>query len=99
MEINEATQILNALSSEPRLAIYKILVKHSKTGITPTEISELLDNMPRNTLSFHLSALSNAGLCETQKNGKQVIYTANCNAIKQVAEFLLKDCYLGGCTC
>ncbi|MDD4556524.1 MAG: helix-turn-helix domain-containing protein [Alphaproteobacteria bacterium] len=99
MKINEVSNIFNALSQENRLRVFRILVEHSKDGITPTEIATLMGNMPRNTLSFHLNALSHAGLCNTSKNGKQIIYKPNCSVIKKVAEFLLKDCCDGGCKC
>lgn len=99
MKINEVSNVFNALSQENRLRVFRILVEHSKDGITPTEISALMNDMPRNTLSFHLNALSQAGLCHTSKNGKQIIYKPNCSTIKKVAEFLFKDCCDGGCKC
>lgn len=99
MKTNQATVIFDALSQENRLKVFKILVKHSKDGITPTEIAEKMGNMPRNTLSFHLNLLSQADLCTFEKSGKQLIYKPTCSTIKQVAEFLLKDCCDGGCKC
>lgn len=99
MKPKQITQVFDALSQENRLKIFRILVEHSKNGITPTEISALMGDMPRNTLSFHLSLLSQAALCSFEKNGKQIIYKPNCNTIKKVAEFLLKDCCNRGCKC
>lgn len=99
MKPNKVTAIFSALSQENRLKVFRILVENSKDGITPTEISGLMDDMPRNTLSSHLSILSQAGLCSSEKNGKQIIYKPNCSTIKKVAEFLLKDCCDGGCKC
>lgn len=99
MKLSQISIVFDALSQENRLKIFRILVEHSKEGITPTEIASLLDDMPRNTLSFHLSLLNKANLCEFEKKGKQVIYKPTCSTIKNVAEFLLKDCCQGECKC
>lgn len=99
MKINQISIIFDALSQENRLKVFKILVKYSKNGITPTEISKLMGNMPRNTLSFHLNLLNQANLCVSEKQGKQIIYKPNCSIIKEVANFLIQDCCTGGCKC
>ncbi len=100
MKIDKVCDVFDALSQVNRLKIFRILVEHSKEGITPTEISEKMGKMPRNTLSFHLSLLSNSGLCTSEKQGKQVIYKAKCDTIRKIAGFLLKDCCDdGGCKC
>lgn len=99
MNIDITCNAFDALSQINRLKIFRILVENSKNGITPTEIAKLMDNMPRNTLSFHLSLLSNAELCTSEKKGKQIIYKPKCDTIKQMAAFLLKDCCDGECKC
>lgn len=99
MKTDKITSVFNALSQDTRLRIFRILVEHSKDGITPTEISALMGDTPRNTLSFHLNLLTNADLCTFKKSGKQVIYKPNCETVKKVANFLLKDCCDGGCKC
>lgn len=99
MDIDKVCDVFDALKQENRLKVFRILVEHSEKGITPTQIADLMGKMPRNTLSFHLSLLSNAGLCTSEKNGKQVIYKPNCGLVKQIAAFLLKDCCDGECKC
>ncbi len=99
MKKNNYCNVFNALSNETRLEIFKLLVEHSKDGITPTEISSLMNDIPRNTLSFHLTLLTHAELCESTKNGKQVVYKPNCGKIKEITHFLLKDCCQGECKC
>ena len=98
MNTENISLVFDSLSQENRLKIFRILVENSKNGITPTEISNLMNKMPRNTLSFHLSILTQAGLCTYEKNGKQVIYKPICSIIKEVAAFLLKDCCDIGCS-
>lgn len=91
MLIEEAVKIFTALAQENRLQVYKILVEHSLKGICPCEIAQIL-NMPRNTLSFHLSLLTNAGLVSKTKDGKRLIYKPNCSKIKETMAFLHNDC-------
>lgn len=84
--------VLDALSNETRLQIFLILVKNCRDGIIPTDISKLMNDFPRNTLSFHLSLMVNAGICESERKGKQIYYRAKCEVIKEIASFLLSDC-------
>lgn len=91
MKTNEAVMIFTALAQETRLEIYKILVEHSLEGICPCEIADKL-KIPRNTLSFHLSLLSQAGLCTKTKQGKMLFYKPNCAKIKETMEFLHSAC-------
>lgn len=91
--------VFDALSNETRLQIFRILVRNSATGITPTDISKQMNEFPRNTLSFHLSLMSNAGLCFSERQGKQIFYKPNCQVIKEITKFLLNDCCEGECIC
>ena len=95
----EIIKTFEALSQESRLKIFRIMVEHSKDGITPTEIIKIMGSIPKNTLSFHLNVLTNANLCSFEKQGKSLIYKPNCKLIKKTAKFLLKDCCEGECTC
>ncbi len=103
MEVKEACTIFTALAQETRLQVYKILVENSLNGICPCEIAEKLE-IPRNTLSFHLSLLTQAGLCSKIKKGKMLFYKPNCQKIKETMTFLHKDCVachnkIGGFEC
>ncbi len=98
-ELADIAAVFDALGNESRLRIFRILVQHSKDGITPTEISGLMNDLPRNTLSFHLSLMSNVGLCSSEKQGKQMFYKPNCKQIKEITKFLLTDCCDKECQC
>lgn len=98
-ELTDIAAVFDALGNESRLRIFRILVQHSKDGITPTEISRLMNELPRNTLSFHLSLMSNVGLCSSEKRGKQIFYKPNCKQIKEITKFLLTDCCDKECQC
>lgn len=91
MEIQEAVKIFTALAQENRLQVYKILVENSIDGICPCKIADIL-KMPRNTLSFHLSLLTQAGLVTKTKKGKMLFYRPNCAKIKETMAFLHNDC-------
>lgn len=91
MNTEEAVLVFTALSQETRLNIFRILVDNSLEGICPCEIAEQL-KIPRNTLSFHLSLLTQAKLCSFEKSGKMLIYKPNCKEIEKVMKFLHKDC-------
>lgn len=99
IESNEIIKIFEALSQVNRLQIFRIMVEHSKNGITPTDIIKLMGGIPKNTVSFHLNALLQANLCSFEKKGKSLIYKPNCSMVKDAACFLLKDCCDGECKC
>ena len=98
MKLDKLTTVFDALSQETRLKVFRILVENSKDGICPCEIAEKL-KIPRNTLSFHLSLLSQANLCQQTRKGKMFFYKPNCDAVKKAAAFLLKNCCEGECKC
>lgn len=91
MEINEALKAFAALSQETRLQTLRILVEYGKQGVAAGVLSEKL-GIPHNTLSFHLSHLSHAGLVCFKKQGRSIIYYANLDALQDLVKFLLKDC-------
>jgi len=70
---------------------FKILLEYGRTGIAAGGLSERL-GVPHNTLSFHLSHLSHAGLVSSHKQGRSVIYKANCDATDALVAFLVENC-------
>lgn len=91
MDINTATVILAALAQETRLRAYRLLVQAGPAGLAAGVLSEAL-RIPHNTLSFHLSHLSHAGIISSQKQGRSVLYSANFEAISELIGFMVKDC-------
>jgi DNA-binding transcriptional ArsR family regulator len=76
MEQRIATAIFESLSSALRLDIYRLLVRQGPEGMVAGAISSALDIPPTN-LSFHLKALSQAGLVDGQQEGRYQRYRAN----------------------
>lgn len=91
MDINKALSAFSALSQETRLRVFKILVEYGPKGTPAGTLSERLD-IPHNTLSFHLSHLSHAGLVTSSKEGRSIIYAANCGLIEKLIGYLNENC-------
>jgi DNA-binding transcriptional ArsR family regulator len=67
---------LAALGQDSRLSVYRVLVKRGPQGFAAGELGERL-KIPGPTLSFHLKALSHAGLVTTRKESRFIYYSAN----------------------
>lgn len=91
MDINEAALAFDALSQETRLKAYRLLVESGSHGVPAGVLSEAL-GVPNNTLSFHLSHLSNAGLVTSQREGRSIIYRANHGFTHNLIKFLVEKC-------
>jgi DNA-binding transcriptional ArsR family regulator len=91
MEIGQATAAFGALSQATRLRVLRLLVKHGEGGAAAGTLSEAL-GIPHNTLSFHLSHMSKAGLVLSRRAGRSIIYKANFALITGLVRFIVEDC-------
>jgi DNA-binding transcriptional ArsR family regulator len=91
MDIDRAVIAFSALSQETRLQVFKLLIEYGTEGSPAGALSEQL-GIPHNTLSFHLAHLSHAGLVTSQREGRSVIYAANCDAIEGLIGYLKENC-------
>jgi len=91
MEIQKAIMMFDALSQETRLRAFRLLVKAGPAGLAAGVLSEKLST-PHNTMSFHLSHLSNAGIIASRKEGRSVIYSANYDETRDLIAFMVEDC-------
>lgn len=94
MKIKQAVAALSALAQESRLKVFRILVEAGLDGLPAGQIAEKL-KIPAATLSFHLKELVNAGLVQSQKEGRSVIYAMNVKGINCLMAFLTEDCCQG----
>jgi DNA-binding transcriptional ArsR family regulator len=85
---------LSALAQTTRLQAFRLLVKHEPQGLPAGEIARALE-VPQNTLSSHLSILSQADLVSSERQGTTIIYRANLEHLGAIISFLLKDCCAG----
>ena len=103
MEIKQAVIALTALAQESRLRVFRLLVPAGEAGLAAGEIAERLE-IPSATLTFHLKELNHAGLVESRREGRSIIYSLRCQAMNDLLTFLAKDCCKGqpelcGITC
>ncbi|MEM9400241.1 MAG: metalloregulator ArsR/SmtB family transcription factor [Verrucomicrobiota bacterium] len=91
MDLERAIKAFDALSQETRLKVFKILIEYGKSGTSAGTISDRL-SIPHNTLSFHLSHLTQAGLISARKDGRSMIYAANVNSIESLINYLRENC-------
>ncbi|UVT17084.1 MAG: helix-turn-helix transcriptional regulator [Nitrospira sp.] len=91
MENNEAVAAFDALSQETRLRVFRLLVEHGRDGAPAGTLSETL-GIPHNTLSFHLSHMSHAGLVQSRREGRSIIYRANFEFFTDLIRYMVKDC-------
>ncbi len=97
METNTALHSLSALAQESRLGIFRALVQAGPQGLPAGAIAERLA-LPANTLSFHVRRLEQAGLATARRDGRQIIYRANFEAMNALLAYLTENC-CGGETC
>lgn len=94
MDVLAALDALSALSSETRLWVFRLLVQAGTTGLSAGDIAEHLDAR-QNTMSSHLKILSGAGLINSERQGRSIIYRANYATVRELIEFLMQDCCAG----
>jgi len=94
MEKKLATTIFESLSSGVRLDVYRLLVKNAPDGLVAGEIATLLA-LPSTNLSFHLKALTQAGLLAVIQEGRYQRYRANLAVMQELIEYLTAECCTG----
>ncbi len=91
MDKLHATKIFESLASGIRLDIFRLLVKHAPTGLVAGEIAALLD-LPPNNLSFHLKAMTHAGLINVIQEGRYQRYRAHLTLMQSLIDYLTAEC-------
>ena len=91
MDIKDALTAFDSLSQETRLRVFRLLVEHGPDGAPAGTLSAALD-IPHNTLSFHLSHMSNAGLVISRREGRSIIYSANFEFFTGLIRYMVEDC-------
>ena len=76
MDKTEALTAFSALSQEGRLDVFRLLVRAGPEGLAAGAIAEAVGRAA-NTLSAQLNLLSQAGLIESRREGRSIIYSAS----------------------
>lgn len=91
MKTIEALSALAALAQATRLAVFRRLVAAGPEGLTAGRLGKAVKAAPA-TLSFHLKALSNAGLVSARPEGRYVRYVASFTAMNGLVDYLSANC-------
>lgn len=85
---------LTALGHEPRLAIFRLLMRRYPDRVPAGEIADVLD-FRASTLSSYLAALLQAGLVTQLRTGTSLLYRVNMEEVRKTFDYLLRDCCRG----
>lgn len=89
MDKKLAIQALAALAQDTRLDIFRHL---AQTGPQPAgQIGERF-GLAWATLSFHLNTLKRTGLLHCRREGRQLVYQADCGAVASLMAYLTEHC-------
>lgn len=98
MTESQALQAFAAISHVTRLRIVRLLVVAGADGRSAGAIAEAMDDAPPSRVSFHLHQLEKAGLVESRRDGRSIIYSAVFPALSDLVAFLMRDCCEGHCS-
>ena len=94
MKTKTAIAVFEVLTSEARLAIFRLLVKYAPNGLVAGDIARRL-KVTNTNLSFHLKALLHAGLITMEKEGRFLRYRANIPVMLDTIAYLTAECCSG----
>jgi len=91
MEKTAATAVFESLASGHRLDIWRLLIRHGTVGLVAGEIAASL-HIPPTNLSFHLKAMTQAGLLSVEQEGRYQRYRANLALMQDLIAYLTAEC-------
>lgn len=91
MDDTSAVKALSALAQASRIEAFRLLVRAGPEGLAAGDIARALE-VPHNTLSAHLSILANAGLVDSRRAGRSVIYAVNYAGTRDLLAYLMEEC-------
>lgn len=94
MQTPVAVEALSALAHGHRLAVFRLLVRAGEEGLAAGDIAREI-GVPPSTLSSHLTILGHAGLVQSRRDGRSVIYSADYAGMRALLAFLVADCCAG----
>ena len=83
--------MFNALGSEPRLRVIRLLLSAHPQGLVVGEIQKALGTSP-STLSHHLERLKHEGLVTVKRESTYLRYSASTPALQELLTFLVAEC-------
>ena len=94
MDETQAAAAFAALSQETRLRLIRLIAEAGPPGMRAGALQASL-GVPGSTLSFHLSALEQAGLVQSTKQGRTVIYAVKLIGLRNLVLSVTETCCVG----
>lgn len=91
MESIEAAGKFAALAQATRIEAMRLLAERGASGMAAGDLASAL-GQPPSTLSFHLSALEQAGLVQSTRQGRRVIYAVRFAGLRALFSLLTETC-------
>jgi DNA-binding transcriptional ArsR family regulator len=91
MDRGKALAALSALAHGARLDLIRLLVSKGAEGLSAGEIAREL-GLSSSRLSFHLSAMEQAGLLTSRRVARNVFYAVDAAGLGATIGWLLNDC-------
>ena len=90
----QALQVMSALAQVTRLEVFSLLVDQLPEGMASGDLAAATGTSP-NTMSAHLAILARAGLVQSDKVGRTVVYRAQTTTVEELSAFLARACERG----
>ncbi|HWA20098.1 MAG TPA: metalloregulator ArsR/SmtB family transcription factor [Devosia sp.] len=94
LDETQALDAFAALSQPARLKMIRSLVVAGPEGLSAGTVGEAAGISP-SSASFHLSHLERAGLVQSHREARSIIYSANYESLSALLAFLMQDCCQG----
>jgi DNA-binding transcriptional ArsR family regulator len=91
MKTASVKEAIDDLAHEHLLAIYRLLVQRGPEGLPAGVIGERVGLVP-SSLTFHLQNLQRAALITQQRVSRQLIYSADFDAMNGLIGYLTENC-------
>lgn len=90
----QALDAFAALSQETRLRMLRALVVAGPEGLAAGAVGEAV-GASSSSASFHLAHLERAGLVQSRREARSIIYSASYDGLAGLVAFLMQDCCQG----
>ena len=90
----QALDAFAALSQATRLQMVRALVVAGPDGMAAGAVGDAV-GASSSSASFHLANLERAGLVQSRRESRSIIYSANYGGLSGLVEFLMRDCCQG----
>jgi DNA-binding transcriptional ArsR family regulator len=94
MREDQVVDGLAALGNGTRMRLFRLLVRAGEDGLNVGTLKRRLE-IPASTLTHHLATLTRAGLVIQERQGREVISSADYAAINGLVAYLTEECCTG----